>query len=98
MVIIVISLLTKKKSFKFKTNNGNANFPTQFCLGGISNGFDATDSREVPLKENVYNFSVDYSDIDKSNILTIHKYLLVKSNIKSYSDCMFLSCHVHILE
>ena len=28
------------------------------------------------------DFSVDYSAIDKSDILDIHKYLMVKNNIK----------------
>ena len=48
-----------KEIFKFKADNGNVNFPTQFCLGSISNGFGATDYREVSLKGNVYSFSVD---------------------------------------
>ena len=71
-----------KEIFKFKANNKNVNFPTQFCLGSISNGFGATESREVSLKGNVYDFSVDYNAIDKSDILNIHKYLMVKNNIK----------------
>ena len=29
---------------KFKADNKNANFPTQFCLGSISNGFGAPES------------------------------------------------------
>ena len=29
----------------------------------------------------MYNFSVDYDAIDKSNILNIHKYLLTKNSI-----------------
>ena len=33
------------------------------------------------IKGNVYAFSVDYSAIDKSNILNIHKYLMIKNNI-----------------
>ena len=58
----------------FKADNKNINFPTQFCLGSISNGFSATESREVSLYGNVYDFSVDYSSIDKSDILNIQKY------------------------
>ena len=54
-----------KEIFKFKIENKNVNFPTQFCLGSMSNGFSALESREVSLKVNVYNFSVDYSSIDK---------------------------------
>ena len=70
-----------KKISKFKAGNKNVNFPTKVCLGSISNGFSATDSREVSLNGNVYNFSVDYNSIDKSDILNIHKYLMTKNNI-----------------
>ena len=45
-----------KEIFKFKADNANVNFPTQFCLGSISNGFSVTESREVSLNENVYDF------------------------------------------
>ena len=38
----------------------------------ISDGFSATESREVSLNENVYDFSVDYNSIDKCYILNIH--------------------------
>ena len=34
-----------KEIFKFKADNKNVNFPTQFCLGSISNRFSATESR-----------------------------------------------------
>ena len=71
-----------KELFKFKANNKNINFPNQFCLGSISNAFSATESREVPLNGNVNDFSVDYSSIDKFDILKIHKYLMTKNNIK----------------
>ena len=50
MLIIVICLL--------KTGNKNVNFPTRFCLGSTSNGFSATESREVSLNGNAYDFSV----------------------------------------
>ena len=71
-----------KEIFKFKTDNKNVNFPTQFCLGSLSNGFSATESREVSLNGNVYDFSVDYNSVDKSDILNIHKYLIKKNNVK----------------
>ena len=35
--------------------------PIEFCLASISNGFDATESREVSLKGNVRDFSIDYN-------------------------------------
>ena len=77
-----------KEIFMFKVNNKNVNFPTQFCLGSISNWFDDTDSREVSLKGNVYDFSVDYNAIDKSDISNIHKDLMVKNNMKSCSGLL----------
>ena len=39
-----------KEIFKVKGNNKIVNFPTQFCLGSISNGFSATESRKVKRK------------------------------------------------
>ena len=70
-----------KGIYKFKASNKNVNFPSQFCLGSISNKFDYVDSEEVSLKRNVYDFSVDYGAIDKSIILNIHKQLMIKNNI-----------------
>ena len=75
-------LVNRKEIFKFKADNKNINFPTQFYLGSTSNGFSATESREVSLNKNVYDFSVDHNSIYKSDILNIHKYLMIKSNIK----------------
>ena len=63
--------LNGKEIFKFKANNKNVNFPIQFCLGSIFNGFSAAESREVSLNGNVYDFSIDYNSMDKSDILTI---------------------------
>ena len=74
--------INRKEIFKFKANNKNLNFPTQFCLGSICNGFSAAESREVFLNENMYDVSVDYDSIDKSEILSIHKYLTIKNKIK----------------
>ena len=71
-----------KEILKFKADNKNVNFPTQFCFGSISNGFSAHESREVSLNGDVYGFSVDYDSIDKSDILNIHKYLMTKNNMK----------------
>ena len=70
------------KSTNLKASNKNINFPSQFCLGSISNKFDYVDPEEVSLKVNVYDFSVDYYPIDKSDILNMHKYLMIRNNIK----------------
>ena len=71
-----------KEIIRFKTNNKNVNFPTRFCLENISDGFSATESREVSLNENAYDFSIDYNSIDKSDILNIQKRLMTENNIK----------------
>ena len=71
-----------KEIFQFKTNNKYANFLTQFCLGSVSNGFNATERREVSVKGNVFDFSVDYNAIDRSDIFKIHMCLMAKINIK----------------
>ena len=77
-----------KEIFKFKADNKNVNFPTQFCLGSIFNRFSNTDSREVSLNGNMYDFSVDYNSFNKSDILNIDKYLMNKNNIKSCLACL----------
>ena len=77
IMIIVIFLLTEKKSIQQKCQLSNS-----ILSRSISNKFDAVDSREVSLNGNAYDFSVDYNAIDKSDILHIHKYLMVKNNIK----------------
>ena len=82
MLIKVICLLMEKRKFKFKDDNKNVHFPTRLCIGSISNGFSAAKSREVYLYGNVSDFSVDYSSIDKLEILNIHKYLMITNNVK----------------
>ena len=83
MVIIVICFLMEKKSISLKLIKKM--LTSQFCLEDISNGFGAADSRGVSLKENMYDFSVNYNALDKSDILNIHKYLMVKNdNVQAY--------------
>ena len=71
--MLIIVIVNGKIIFNFKAKNKNVNFPTQFCLGSISDGFSANESRQVSLNGNVYGFSVDYKSLDKSDILNIHK-------------------------
>ena len=52
------------------------------CLESTSNEFRVAESRVVSSNENVYDISVDYNAIDKSDLLNIHKYLMTKTNIK----------------
>ena len=72
----------RKEIFKFKADNKNVNFPTQFCLERLSNVFSVTESREVSLNRDVYDFSIGYNSFDKSDKLNIHKYLMTKNNKK----------------
>ena len=79
-MIIVIYLQMEKEMYEFKASNKNSSFHTQFYLGGISNGFSALESREGYLNGNVYDFLVNYNYIDKSDILNIHRCLMIKNN------------------
>ena len=71
-----------KKIYKFKASHNNINFPTQFCLGNISDKFGYVEAEEVSLKIDVCHFSIDYDVIDKSDILNIHNYLMIKNSMK----------------
>ena len=46
-------------------------------------GLVANESKEVSLNGSMYDFSVDYHSIDKSDILNIHKYLTRKHNLNN---------------
>ena len=88
MGIVVIHLLTNKKSVTLKLVKKNSNFTTQFCLANISENFDYVESEEVSFKENVYHSSVEYNAIDKFKFLNINKYLMVKNNRKQRLDLL----------
>ena len=62
------SFLNGKEIIKFKADHKNVNFHTRFCLGSISDGFTATEYREVSLNGNLLDFPVDHDSIDKSDI------------------------------
>ena len=78
--------LNGKEIFKFKADNKNINFPTQFCLASISNGFSGSESREVSLNGNVHGFLVNYNS-DKSDLLTftnIQCLSIILNNVQPY--------------
>ena len=56
MLIIVICFLMENKFLNLKLTT---NFPTKFYLGSTSNGFSASESADVFLNEDMYDFSVD---------------------------------------
>ena len=74
--------VSEKEILKFTPYNKNVNFPTRFCPKSISNGFSVTESTEVSLNENVYDFSVHYNSICKSDKFKIDQYLVINNNIK----------------
>ena len=97
-MIRVIYMLMENKSLSLKPTKKRKkiqkkiNFSTQFCLGNISNGFSNTESREVSLNGNVYDFSVHYNSINKSTILNIHKYLMIQ-----YDKSNLLNIHKYLM-
>ena len=52
------------------------------CLGYVSVDFSPNSMINTGLDGSVYDFSVDYNIIDTSNIISIHKYLMKKHDIK----------------
>ena len=70
-------LVNGKEIFRFKAGNKNVNFPTKFCLGGISYKFSSFESKEIRLKDFVH----DYNAIAFHDILYIYKYLMEKNGI-----------------
>ena len=80
-MIIVICLLMQEKSLNLKLI---INFPTQFCLGSISNGFNTNESREVEMPMIFQSITILLVNMT----LDIHKYLMTKNNIKQCSPSL----------
>ena len=76
MEIIVICLLMEKKKTRLK------------LIIKISEKRDTIESKEKSCKEYIYEFSVVHGAFDKCDILNIHKYLMVKNNMKQYLDSL----------
>ena len=83
MVVVVIYLLTEQEIYKFKVNNETVDVPIQFLLNFLIN----VEHEEVSIKRNVYDVLVEYDAFDKSKILNICKYLMIKDNIKNVWTC-----------
>ena len=71
-----------EKIFKFKARSKSVNFPTQFILGSISDGFSNTTFTQVSLNGKIYDFSVCYNSVDKSHKLKIQEYFMTKNLVK----------------
>ena len=93
MVALVHQKKNGKEIYKFKASNKNNNFSSWFCLGSASDECNSDDLNEVSFKGNICDFSVDFDSIDKSNILNMHKYLIIKNRIQKigFIYCIILS-------
>ena len=66
------------------------------CSGNFSVDFSANNVIKTGVDRSVYDFSVDYSIIDTSNIVDIHKYLMKIHDvtcITCITAMMFFSCN-----
>ena len=70
--------VNRKKSVRLKQIIKMSTFQINFVWESYLINVEA----EVSLEGNVYHFSVDNDAIRKSDILNIHKYLMVKNDIK----------------
>ena len=74
-----------KEIVKFKAKDSEI-VASPICLGNISKDWSADNMKKTELNGHVYEFSVDYTNISKSDITKvipiIHKYLMLKDSIK----------------
>ena len=61
---------------KFKAKDSEIN-SYELCLGNISKDWSVDNMKKTGLNIYVYDFSVDYDVTAVSNILDIHKYLII---------------------
>ena len=74
--------MQQKQILKNTTGVDTSSFARKVGLARLKfNEFEYLNLQEVSLKGSKYEFSVDYEAINKSNILSIHKYLIIKNNI-----------------
>ena len=52
------------------------------CLSKISKDFSVDNMKKIGSYGYAYDFSVDYDSIDVDDIISIHKYLMKKHDIK----------------
>ena len=57
-----------------------------YVFGNDSKAFSAGNMKKVEFYECVYDFSIDCDSTDVADNLDIHKYLMVKTNIKQCLD------------
>ena len=73
-------IVNKTEICKFKAKD-NISWYT-FCLGSVSKDFAKDEQSEISFNGTVFDFSVGHSSIKEEDILHIHQYLMIKTNIK----------------
>ena len=76
--VIVINFV---EIYKFKAKDSEIN-ATPLCLGNVSKDFSVDNMNKTGLYGYVYDFLVDFNNIDVDDILDIDKYLMVNNNLK----------------
>ena len=82
MLIVVICLSMENNFLSLKLTMKMLTLQLNFVSKAYLMDLVLTESGEVSLNENVYNFLVYYNSINKFYILTIQKYLMIKNSIK----------------
>ena len=81
----VFHSLKPQRIYQFKVKDSEIKlYPLR--LGNISKDFIVNNIKKTELNRYVYDFSVDYSIINISNIINIHKYLMKKHDMKKRLD------------
>ena len=78
-IMVICSLMEKVSSLKPKMEMST--FQLSFVLEAYLINLTMLKQKKYHLKESLFDFSVDYDAIDKSDMLNVHKYLMAKSNI-----------------
>ena len=82
ILIVVICLSMENNVLSSKLTMKILTLKLNFVSKAYPMDLVLTESGEVSLNENVYNFLVDYNSINKFYILAIQKYLMIKNSIK----------------
>ena len=70
-----------KEIIKFKAKDSET-VASPLCLGNISKDWSTDNVKKTGLNGCVYKLNVDYGKVDSGVITYIHKYLMLKYNIK----------------
>ena len=82
MLIIVIWFLMEKKYLSLNPKIKILTFQHNFVWEVLLMYLVLLTLEKYLVNGNMYDFSVDYNSIDKSDILNTHKYLMTKNNVK----------------